>query len=270
MKNVVRLIWLLVFVVALIHIIHALTLDRTIEYKEVRFYSSRWPQVLDGYQIAFVTDTHVMSDEALLDVVEQINAWQADLLLLGGDFTFRGSHYRRTMAILSQTETTDGIFGVEGNHDDFRHLFAAMEAYGIVPLSNNGIHIHEGFYLAGVEDLWNRNPCVAKSIADATEDDFVLLISHNPDVSMQQDTTGVDLILSGHTHGGQITFFGIWAPYFTFTGFTGYGQRFVCGWAVSRDGVPVYISRGVGQYLPRVFARPQVILVTMATGPKMF
>ena len=165
------------------------------------------------------------------------------MLLLGGDFSHHGGRYRRHIGILSQVQTADGIFGVEGNHDTADYLFAAMDYYGITPLSNRGLRICDGFFLAGVKDLWNRNPCIVTATADAAaDDDFALLVSHNPDVSMRQDTTGVDLIVSGHTHGGQVRFFGIWAPYFTVrSSITDYGQRLAMGWAQSRDGTPVFI-----------------------------
>jgi len=98
---------------------------------------------------------------------------------------------------------------------------------------------------------------------------LVILAAHNPDIAMQRDTTGCDLILSGHTHGGQITLFGLWAPALSLRNtITDYGQRFMRGWARSRDGVPVYICQGAGtfEYLPRVFARPQVIILELKGG----
>ncbi|MCL2378579.1 MAG: metallophosphoesterase family protein [Defluviitaleaceae bacterium] len=243
-----------------IHIGHALTLDRIMQYVEVPFHSPRWPANLEGYRIAFITDTHRMSNNALQQVVDELNTRNIDLLLLGGDFW---AHYERTLAILANTNTTDGIFGVEGNHDIHIRLFAEMERHGMTPLSNSGKRIHEGFWLAGLEDLWNRNPSIAAA-TEGADDDFVLLLTHNPDVTMQQDTTGIDLVVSGHTHAGQIRLFGAWAPLFTFTNIvTSYGQRFVSGWATSRDGSPVYVSNGTGSQVPRVFARPQVIILTM-------
>ena len=251
---------IIALVIAAIHIVRALTLDRIMQYKEVPFYSPRWPAALDGYRIAFITDTHSISTRALQQVARELNTRDIDLLLLGGDFW---AHYQRTLDVIAQVETTDGIFGVEGNHDCHVRLFAAMEAHGMVPLTNSGQRIREGFWLAGVEDLWNRHPCIATATADAG-DDFVLLLSHNPDVTMRQDTTGVDLVVSGHSHGGQITFFGIWAPIFTFSNIiSDYGRRFASGWATSRDGVPVYVSHGTGDNVPRIFARRQVIIFTM-------
>jgi len=259
MKRIRKIIIILILLIGAIHLIHAITLDRIIEYREIHFQSERWPAALDGYRIAFITDTHSISEARLQRVADELNTRNIDLLVLGGDFW---AHYERALAILAQIETTDGIFGVEGNHDFHVRLFGAMERHGMTPLSNSGQRIHDGFWLAGVEDLWNRSPCIAAATVDAG-DDFVLLLAHNPDLTMKQNTVGVDLVLSGHTHGGQITFFGLWAPYFVFNTITDYGQRFASGWAESRDGVPVYVSRGTGEYFPRVFARSQVIIFTM-------
>jgi len=212
-----------------------------------------------------------MPDASLEGVVSELNSRDIDLMLLGGDFSVHGDRYRESIAILSQVVTRDGIFGVEGNHDDHERLFAAMEANGMTPLSNSGVQIRQGFFLAGLPDLWNRREIVSiyDAVSDADANDFVLMLTHNPDATMQQGTHAVDLVLSGHTHGGQITFFGIWAPYFTFRrSITEYGQLFMTGWSVSREGVPVYVSNGTGDYynIPRVFARPQVILLTMRHG----
>ena len=265
-KSVIVVGFIFSIVITLIHIAHALTLDRIIEYREISFRSPRWPESLDGYQIAFITDIHTITDEALAGVVNDLNERQIDMLLLGGDFSMHSGRYRQSIAILSQAQATEGIFGVEGNHDNYMRLFSAMEHYGITPLSNNGLHIRDGFYLAGLEDLWNRNPCILTATAEANENYFILLLTHNPDVTMQQSTADIDLILSGHTHGGHITFFGIWAPWFTIrNSITDYGQQFASGWSQSRDGVPIYVSKGTGTYysIPRVFARPQVILLTM-------
>ena len=79
----------------------------------------------------------------------------------------------------------------------------------------------------------------------------------------------VDLALSGHTHGGQAAFLGVWAPALALRkSITDYGQRFMSRWAESRDGVDVYVSNGAGTFsdVPRMFARPQVILLTLRTG----
>jgi len=268
-KKIRNIVVIVVLAIALIHIIHALTLDRIIQYKEISFFSQNLGLELCGYRIAFITDSHFISETQNWEVVNELNNRELNLVVLGGDFAWEVDVMKRTVEILSHIKSTDGIYGVEGNHDSFRHLFAAMESNGIEPLVNSGVHIREGLFLAGVEDLWNGNPDIRKAVENSKPEDFVLLVAHNPDVTMKQDTSMIDLTLSGHTHGGHITFFGIWAPYFTMSrGITAYGQRFRSGFALSKDDTPVFVSRGagayrIGVYLPRVFARPQVVIITL-------
>lgn len=255
---------LIIALIPVVHIAHSLTLDRIIRYVEIEFRCENWPAELNGYRIAFMTDFHIITDESMREVAAELNERNIDLLLLGGDFAMSNAHYQGTVREISQINTTDGIFGVEGNHDDYVRLFRAKEQYGIIPLDNSGAQIRQGFYLAGVQDLWNRNPNVGTAIEGAYSDDFVLLISHNPDVSMQQSTIGVDLILAGHTHSGQITFFG-YGMYLLRGSITDYGTRFSYGFAHSADEVPIFTSRGVGVYfsIPRIFSRPEVVIFTM-------
>ena len=265
-KPILLLIFLTLALIALAHLLSSLTLDRAIQYKRVPFRSEKIPPELNGFTIAFISDTHDMTAVQLRAMVEKLNKYNPDIAILGGDFPSASGAPARAMAELGKIETKHGIFGIEGNHDNYRTLFAAMEQNGITPLSNSGIRISENLYLAGVEDLWNRSPDIQAAISQAKPDDFVILAAHNPDVAMRQDTVGCDLILSGHTHGGQITFLGLWAPTLSLRKtVTDYGQRFMSGWSVSRDGIPVYVSRGVGtfQRVPRVFARPQVVLITL-------
>jgi len=258
------LVGLVIAFIPMIHITHSLTLDRIIRYVEITHRCENWSAELNGYRIAFMTDFHVITDESMSRVAAELNDRNVDLVLLSGDFSMGNAHYRGTIRKIAQINTTDGIFGVEGNHDDYRRLFYAKAQYGIISLDNNGVHIRHGFYLAGVHDMWNRSPNINEAIEGACDDDFILLLSHNPDLSMRQSTYGVDLILSGHTHGGQITFFGF--PMYLLRGsITHYGTRFGHGFASSADGTPVFVSRGIGVYydIPRVFARPEVVIFSM-------
>lgn len=257
-------IGVIIALVALIHIAYGLTLGQTIRYVELEFHSENWPSELDGYRIAFMTDMHTIPDETMRNIAAELNARNLDLLLLGGDFSMRNEHYQGTLREIARINVTDGIFGVEGNHDDYRRLFAAKEQHGIIPLDNSGMQIRRGFHLAGVQDLWNRTPDIQRAIANASDGDFVLLVSHNPDVTMQQSTAGIDLILAGHTHGGHITIFG-YPIYLLVSHITHYGTRFASGFSSSRDGVLVFVSRAVGDYygVPKIFARPEVVIFTL-------
>jgi len=255
---------LIIALIPVIHIAHSLTLDRVIRYVEVEFRSENWPAGLNGYRIAFMIDMHTISDEVMREVAAELNTRSLDLLLLGGDYSMRDGHYLGTLREIAQIRIVDGIFGVDGNHDDHTRLYSAMELYGMTPLDNSGIHIRDGFYLAGIRDLWSRNPDIYVAVEGANEDDFVLLISHNPDVAMMLSTSGIDFVVSGHTHSGQITLFG-YAFYLLRGSITDYGTRFAYGFAQSADGIPVFVSSGVGPYyfVPRMFARPEVVIFTM-------
>jgi len=256
---------LIIISIPLIHIAHGLTLDLLIVYGELDFFDPSWPEDLSGYQIGFMTDFHLITEESMQEVVDELNQRDLDLLLLGGDFSTYNNHYRTIIGIISKINTTDGIWGVEGNHDIAWRLFAAKEDYDIGILDNSGQYLHPQFYLAGVQDLWNRQPDIAYATANANENSFILLVAHNPDMTMNQSTDNINLILSGHTHGGQIALFG-WPFYLNanFSSVTDYGTRFN-GWAKSADGTPIYTSAGIGDYYiwPRVFARPEVIIFTM-------
>lgn len=260
-------IGLIITLIPVIHITHALTLDRIIHFAEISFYSDNWPPELDGYRIAFMTDFHTKTSQEMRSVQMELNERNLDLILLGGDFSMGSEYLQDILTSIAEIPVSDGIFGVEGNHDDHRRLFTYMEQRGIIPLDNNGRFIRDGFFLAGVQDMWNRTPDIKTAIAGASADDFILLVSHNPDVSMVQPTAGIDLILAGHTHNGQITFFGL--PLYLLRGsITNYGMHFSRGFAYSADGVPVFTSSGIGTYynVPRILARPEVVIFTMYSG----
>lgn len=253
--------------IRLMAFITMLTLGHRMQYLETCWCSPKVLPELSGYVIAFITDTHDISAKALKKVRARVNARKADLLLLGGDFS--ESDPETTLESLGQAQVTDGVFGVEGNHDEHERLFAAMRVSGIGPLSNSGVELRPGLFLGGTEDLWNRKPNLSMALQDARPNDIKLLLCHNPDVAMHQDTTNVDLMLCGHNHGGQVTFFGLWAPWlWPSRKITRYGHKFKSGWVKAPHNTDVFVSNGAGgsMYKPRIFARPQVIFLTLLHG----
>lgn len=258
-----RTISIVVVIIVAIHVISALTLDRTLHYTEISFTSPKISPELDGYVIALVTDTHDIAPEKLERMVERINARNVDLLLLGGDYVWHDSN--DTMQILSKIETSDGVFGVDGNHDLLRDLTKIMPQYGFTLLPDIGQAVKPGFYLGGVTFFGGDKhiPSIKDALAGANDGDFVPLLTHNPDIAEMQDSSKADLVLAGHTHGGQITFLGLWAPALKMV--TNYGNKFKSGWADTSHGSKVYTSRGVGTSgnSTRIFAWPQVIFVTL-------
>lgn len=253
-------------IILLIHIISAFTIDRIIQYKQLTFKSSNLPYTLENYKIAFISDTHVISQKQLEEIVETLNSMEIDLMILGGDHAASGGATQKTIAALAAVNTTDGAYGVEGNHDDYILLKQTLEDNGMVFLSNSGVQIKDGFYLAGTADIWNRVPNVEAAMEGRGPNDFTILVSHNPDLTIEADCSAADLVLSGHTHGGQITFFRLFAPALVFSDHvTAYNQRFMGGLTKADDGTQVYVSRGAGthQNVPRIFARPEVTIIEL-------
>lgn len=259
MKKVVKK---LLSIVSL-HFLSAITLDRKTEHKEITYSSDKIGESLKGYKIALLTDIHEYPYEQLRHLVNEINKRKVDLVILGGDYSERHD-LRIYMDILAKLQTADGIYGVEGNHDNYIELRSVMQAFGIGLLANAGLHIRDNLYIAGIRDLRKYRPDIKKSIKGSKPGDFVLLAAHNPDISMRKDLSGVDLMLSGHTHGGEITFLGLWAPALYLV--SDYGQRFREGFCKSKQGTDVFVSHGVGRSSSgffRMFSRPQVIYLKL-------
>ena len=255
-------------VIGLIHIFHGLTLDRVRDYRRIEVTAPHFPRQEDGYTVAFVTDTHLLPSEELYKVVERLNAMELDTLLLGGDFTTRNNTYLRHLNMLTKNvRTKDGIFLVRGNHDHAMDLQGIADEFeNLEFLDNTGQFVREGLFIGGVQDYWYGEVDFATARAGAGQDDYVIVLSHNPDATKTSDMTGIDLVLSGHTHGGQVTLFGLYAPYLDFSRITSYGQLFKGGFVRVQDTL-VYTSRGTGSYMPRVFARPEVTIMQFYNGP---
>lgn len=198
----------------------------------------------------------------LVELVVEISGQKPDLVLLGGDYADERLLMKEQIRILGRLRAVDGVYGVDGNHDARCHLAQAMMQAGIPMLCNRGIALREGLYLAGVEDYRRGFPDVSLAIRDARPEDCIVLVSHNPDVAMEQDVSKVSLMLSGHTHGGQISLYGKYAPAMHLV--SRYGQKFISG-MVKAGGTSVYVSRGAGSHdgIPRLFAPPEITFITL-------
>ncbi len=163
-----------------------------------------------------------------------------------------------------------GRFAVLGNHDYGRpgaqtqDAVEAIEASGIELLDNRGRWVEKDgarIRVGGVADHQVGRPEVYPTLDETEDEDLVVLLSHNPDLAEALPSDRVDLVLSGHTHGGQLTFFGLFAPYLP----SDYGQRYRTG-VVEMEAATVVVTNGIGSsiLLPvRFFARPQIVEITL-------
>ena len=247
-----------------------------VEVKAYTFTSPDVPPAFDGTRVVLLTDIHrafFFSEERLAALVDRTNAMQPDLIVLGGDYVYGGKDYEAAaFAELARLEAPLGTFAVLGNHDydhpagGWNDPAPAVEAAGrasIPLLDNTGVWIEKSgqrFRLAGVSDLKQGYPNAVPAVDGALASDLVLLVSHEPDFAEDLQPGVADLVLSGHTHGGQLTFFGLWAPVLG----SKYGQKYRTG-MVTNAATTVIVSNGVGTiFLPlRFFARPQIVVVTL-------
>ncbi|HWW61928.1 MAG TPA: metallophosphoesterase [Thermoanaerobaculia bacterium] len=215
------------------------------------------PAELDGYRIAFLTDTHVFGRRPFYrEVIAQVR--DADLVLLGGDFISRPKHIG-LMAdlLLTNLAARDGIYAVLGNHDYWAgrdEVIAAMTARGVRFIINRSIAIRRGLSLIGIDERYRGNPDIDAAFARVPADSVRLALSHHPDIIDMLDGRHLDLLVCGHTHGGQIRvpFFG--APVVP----SRYEQRYARGFHRVGD-VLLYVSRGIGGVPPiRIRCRPEV------------
>lgn len=209
------------------------------------------PSSWDGATIAFLTDIHLgpfLTEDYVRSVVRTTMALRPDLILLGGDYAHRESSYLAPcFEILAGLSAPLGVHGVMGNHDAWLSLEETrrgMARAKVQELTNRGVWLTRGsgrLRLAGVDDLWTGKPDVAAALGDATQNDAVILLSHNPDVAETMTDRRVGLMLSGHTHGGQVVMPGIGAPWTP----SRYGKKYAHGLAEGPT-TRVLTSAGIG------------------------
>ncbi len=180
-----------------------------VKTNEVR--SAKLPASFDGFTMLHISDTHVdMNQRAMQHLTELVSGLQYDVCVLTGDF--RGRTFGPYDAALKGMARLTGhlrppVFGVLGNHDTIRML-PALEAMGIRMLQNECEAIGRGkeaIYLAGIDDAhYFRVDNIEKAASDIPDSAFSILLSHTPEIYRQAAHAGFDLLLSGHTHGGQI------------------------------------------------------------------
>ena len=229
------------------------------------------PRPFRGTTVALLADVHhgpFVPLGYIRDVVEMTNALEPDIVLLAGDYMHRSAAYIAPgIAELGKLEARMGRFAVRGNHDncEFTPISRAALAEAKLPdLNNEGVWLERRgarLRIGGVGDLWTDVQDLGAALGDATLDDAVLLLSHNPDFVEAIHDPRVGLVLSGHTHGGQVIVPGFGAPIVP----SRYGQKYLHG-LVQGPCAQVFVTRGVGTISPpvRFLCRPEIVLITLA------
>ncbi|MGJ7509109.1 metallophosphoesterase [Variovorax sp. GT1P44] len=184
-------------------------LDIRLRDNEVRL--ARLPAAFEGFRLLHLSDLHIdMSESHLERLIESVRGVAHDVCVLTGDFRFRTfGPYAPTLAALARLRPHlgDAVYAVLGNHDTIR-MVPGMEAIGIPVLMNESVRIErqgEVLMLVGIDDAhYFRTHNFHKAAAELAPDDCAILLSHTPEPYRLAAHADFSLMLSGHTHGGQI------------------------------------------------------------------
>ena len=222
------------------------------------------PRSFDGYRVAFLTDTHVASFHRrgyFREVVAQTMKFEPDLILLGGDFvTFERHIPLMAELLLTGLEARDGVYAVLGNHDYWANadgVVAAMTVKGVRFIVNRSIAIRRGddaISLVGIDELYRGQPDLDAAFTRVDPRTPCLGLSHHPDIIDTLGDRRIDLLVCGHTHGGQIRF-----PFFgSVVVPSRHEARYASGFH-RQERVLMYVSRGIGAIPPlRILCKPEV------------
>jgi uncharacterized protein len=221
------------------------------------------PHALAGLRVGLITDLHrsdTVPHELLTRAVHLMMSEAPDLIILGGDYVTWGDRHFVVPAAeaLAPLSAPQGVYAVLGNHDDDRDMPAALSATGVIVLRDARTRLTirgETLDLAGIRFWTRRASDIAYVLRGASPN--VILLAHNPLRLVEAAALAVPLVLSGHTHGGQVVLPGIGAVAAReFPVIAGRGRR---------ANTEIFVSRGVGTvYIPvRLNCPPEVAILTL-------
>ena len=227
------------------------------------------PESFDGLRIAFISDLHYKSlfkEKGLNNLVRLLTELHPDVLLMGGDYQEGCEYVPELFAALSKVKAPLGTYGVMGNNDYERchkDIVRAMLRYGMHPLEHQLDTLRrdgEQIILAGVRNPFDLTKNGVSPTLPLSPKDFVILLVHTPDYAEDVAVTNSDLILAGHTHGGQVRIFG-YAPIIP----SRYGARFLTGLKYNTTKIPMIVTNGLGTSNKniRIGAPTEVVLITL-------
>jgi predicted MPP superfamily phosphohydrolase len=182
-----------------------------VQLRHNRIASPRLPTAFHGFTVLQLSDLHVdMNREAMQQMISLVKSLQYDMCVLTGDFRGRTfGPFGDTLELMAYiTRALKGpLYGVLGNHDTIA-MVPGLEEIGIQMLLNERDMIERGsdhIHLAGIDDAhFHQSDNIEQAAAGIPTGEFSILISHTPEVYKDAARAGFDVMISGHTHGGQI------------------------------------------------------------------
>lgn len=215
-----------------------------------------------------ISDVHIgktLGKEFLDDIIRQVNALDPDIVVITGDLVdLPVASIGDKLDGLRDIQSRLGVFFVPGNHEYFYGVHAIMEHLeflGVNVLSNRSMVIDNSFNLAGVSDMMGKRfdflpPDIKSALLHVKPELPTILLAHQPKMTKELKDEKIDLILSGHTHGGQIFPFGLLVLL---------DQPYLSGLYQHSVKTQVFVSNGAGYWGPpvRILAPSEIVKITL-------
>ncbi|MBE6453813.1 MAG: metallophosphoesterase [Alphaproteobacteria bacterium] len=225
-------------------------------------YSSKVNSNLRIIQLSDLHITRATPVSRIAKIVNQVNLLNPDVVVLTGDtIDDNPTLVEKQLNVLKELSAPYGIYSIMGNHEFYNDVYAAkraLDAYGFKFLFNGGFHINNSnVFIAGIPDLGTMVDRVNfwRTLNNTKKDNYNVLLSHAPSILDSLSGGIVDLVLSGHTHGGQI---------FPFHIMVKQANGYLAG-KYSLNKTDMLISRGVGTWGPpmRLFAPSDITIINL-------
>jgi len=268
MKKIV----LVLFGIAAFTGVYAVFIERYfVVFREFEFSSEKIPKQFDGMKIAVIADLHyglLTPRWFVSSIISRVNRYQPDVVVGVGDYVRKKKTRNEIEGVwpeLNNLKGKEGVFFVLGNHDHWADTPLSLQK-----LEESGFSLHhkisylkrgeERIAIVGLGDLWEDQ--VGFELLDQIPSTlFRIALAHNPDTADASGGHLIDLMVSGHTHGGQVRVpFIDWAPVIPVK-----NKNYDSGFVETPEGYPVFISRGLGwSILPiRLFVPPEVAVIVL-------
>jgi uncharacterized protein len=244
------------------------------------FSLARWPERLDGFTIALISDFHydpLFSTHPLHAAIPMVRSLQPDLIALTGDFVSVPDFGNKEegaaaadpcAAILRQLNAPSGMWAILGNHDcdtDPARVTDALRSRNIPVLANQSVAIERDgarFWLAGINDALTSNADLNETLKTVPANEPVILLAHEPDFADQACRFPIDLQLSGHSHGGQVRL-----PFLPPLYLPDMARKYYLG-TYHVGPLPLYTNAGLGTItVPmRLNCPPEITLLTLRSS----